>query len=95
MSCPLVLAPEGAGCASSRPPALSPLGGRSPFARMRASTSLTSWRFTFVPFGTGHAGSDLIGSPERPVLMEYVDDEATQKRKVDVRAFSILTSSSR
>ena len=37
-------------------------------------------RFTFVPFGTGHAGSDVIASPERPVLMEYVDDEATQKR---------------
>ena len=33
-----------------------------------------------MPFGTGHADSDVIGSPERPVLMEYVDDEATQKR---------------
>jgi len=37
-------------------------------------------RFTFVPFGTGHAGSDVIACPERPVLMEYVDNEATQKR---------------
>ena len=37
-------------------------------------------RFRFVPFGTGQADSDVIGSPERPVLMEYVDDEATQKR---------------
>jgi len=42
--------------------------------------ALLPLRFTFVPFGTGHARSDVIGSPERPVLMEYVDDEATQKR---------------
>ena len=42
--------------------------------------ALLPLRFAFVPFGTGHAGSDVIGSPERPVLMEYVDDEATQKR---------------
>jgi len=33
-------------------------------------------RFTFVPFGTGHANSDVIGSPERPVLMEYVGSHA-------------------
>jgi hypothetical protein len=32
------------------------------------------------PSERGHAGSDVIASPERPVLMEYVDDEATQKR---------------
>ena len=43
--------------------------------------ALLPLRFTFVPFGAGHAGSDVIGSPERPVvLMEYIDDEATQKR---------------
>jgi hypothetical protein len=42
--------------------------------------ALLPLRFTFVPFGTGDAGGDVIGSPERPVLMGYVDDEATQKR---------------
>jgi hypothetical protein len=40
--------------------------------------ALLPLRFTFVPFGTGDAGGDVIGSPERPVLTGYVDDEATQ-----------------
>ena len=54
------------------------IGGRELYLEQQAA--LLPLRFTFVPFGTGHAGSDVIGSPERPVLMEYVDDEATQKR---------------
>jgi hypothetical protein len=52
-----------------------PIGDRESYLE-----ALLPLRFTFVPFGTGHADSDVIGSPERPVLMEYVDDEATQKR---------------
>ena len=54
------------------------IGDRESYLEHQAA--LLPLRFTFVPFGTGHAGSDVIGSPERPVLMEYVDDEATQKR---------------
>ena len=54
------------------------IGDRESYLEHHAA--LLPLRFTFVPFGTGHAGSDVIGSPERPVLMEYVDDEATQKR---------------
>jgi hypothetical protein len=54
------------------------IGDRKSYLEHHAA--LLPLRFTFVPFGTGHAGSDVIGSPERPVLMEYVDDEATQKR---------------
>jgi hypothetical protein len=54
------------------------IGNRESYLEHQAA--LLPLRFTFVPFGTGHAGSDVIGSPERPVLMEYVDDEATQKR---------------
>jgi hypothetical protein len=54
------------------------IGDRESYVEHHAA--LMPLRVTFVPFGTGHAGSDVIGSPERPVLMEYVDDEATQKR---------------
>jgi hypothetical protein len=53
------------------------IGDRESYLEHQAA--LLPLRFTFVPFGTGHAGN-VIGSPERPVLMEYVDDEATQKR---------------
>jgi len=54
------------------------IGDRESYLEHHAA--LLPLRFTFVPFGTGHGGSDVIASPERPVLMEYVDDEATQKR---------------
>jgi hypothetical protein len=54
------------------------IGDRESYLEHHAA--LLPLRFTFVPFGTGHAGSDVIASPERPVLMKYVDDEATQKR---------------
>jgi len=54
------------------------IGDRESYLEQQAA--LLPLRFTFVPFGTGHAGSDVIASPERPMLMEYVDDEATQKR---------------
>ena len=54
------------------------IGDRESYLEHHAA--LLPLRFTFVPFGTGHAGSDVIGSPERPMLMEYIDDEATQKR---------------
>jgi hypothetical protein len=43
------------------------------------AVALLPLRFTFVPFGTGHAASDVIGSSGRPLLMEHIDDEATQK----------------
>jgi len=54
------------------------IGDRESYLEHHAA--LLPLRFTYVPFGTGHADSDVIGSPERPVLMKYVDDEATQKR---------------
>src|SRR5947207_14530226 len=54
------------------------IGDLKPYVEHHAA--LLPLRFTFVPFGTGQADSDVIGSPERPVLMAYVDDEATQKR---------------
>ena len=54
------------------------IGDRESYLEHHAA--LLPLRFTFVPFGTGHAGSDVIGSPERSVLMQYVDDDATQKR---------------
>ena len=44
------------------------IGDRESYLEHHAA--LLPLRFTFVPFGTGHAGSDVIGSPERPVLME-------------------------
>ena len=47
---------------------------------LEQAVALLPIRFTFVPFGTGYAGSDVIGTSERLLLMEYVDDEATQKR---------------
>ena len=46
------------------------IGDRESYLEHHAA--LLTLRFTFVPFGTGHANSDVIGSPERPVLMEYV-----------------------
>jgi isochorismate synthase EntC len=44
--------------------------------------ALLPLRCTLVPWGTGRLGSDLEATPERAVLMQYVDadDEATQKR---------------
>jgi hypothetical protein len=54
------------------------IGDRESYLEHHAA--LLPLRFTFVPFGTEHADRDVIGNPERPVLMEYVDDEATQKR---------------
>jgi hypothetical protein len=44
------------------------IGDRESYLEHHAA--LLPLRFTFVPFGTGHADSDVIGSPERPVLME-------------------------
>jgi hypothetical protein len=37
-------------------------------------------RFDFVPFGTGDLGSDVRAKSGRPVLIQYVDDEAEWKR---------------
>jgi hypothetical protein len=42
--------------------------------------ALLPLRCTLVPWGTGRLGSDLEVTPERAVLMQYADDEATQKR---------------
>ena len=39
------------------------IGNRESYLEHQAA--LLPLRFTFVPFGTGHGGSDVIASPER------------------------------
>jgi hypothetical protein len=42
--------------------------------------ALVPLRFDFGPPGTGNLGSDVVVKAERPVLMQYSDDEAEQWR---------------
>ena len=52
--------------------------GRAGFWEYHAA--IVRVRFDFVPFGTGDLGSDVKVKSERPVLIQYVDDEAEWKR---------------